>query len=696
MAIFIPEWTKASGRNVHVKRALNALDDEHVVRKPVRRSAGPVDLFVQHHANGWIAIAVDDTKFAEFAPQEALDESPRRAAFEQRLAQLVALGAPDGTRANPIPAFVLMWNCSTDEVRALSKDYLARFGVRLFSRERFNQLGAKLIAGLLAPIAEEDEHWLLGAYFPEAEIPASCTTRRHFRRDHSATLGRYFLDRDQEWASKLDLDLPEEQQRTARDLTVRLINGVAGSGKTLIALNRALLLAELFPGQRLLLLIHNTPIVADIKERLHRAHGRLPPNLEISTFFGWVHKQWRVAFGSSPAVPEHHLVVPDLVKRHRAQLPAAGELKLSDAQLVDELDFINDALIDSERDYLEASRSGRGFALRPKERAQVWLLHEAVTQALRSHGQHMWSALPKELCLAADKHAAFERYDHILIDEAQFFAPSWFQLVKLALQPQGHLFLCADPNQGFMKSRLSWKSVGLDVAGRTKKLRRSYRTTRAILKAADSVLGALGAAESDDYLRPDFTGMDEGPRPLFVHADSPQDAMDRLLNELAAMFFQPSANPLPLSAALVIYGDNVPRGALYAQLIKRFGWDNLWWFNEKGQKKEPPAGYGKDYLRMSYLDSATGLEAGIVFLIGIEHLFDDDATAGLGAEERAQRREENARKLYMAMTRAGQRLVLISSQRLPAGMERMFDTADGGELGSMARAESAHAGALPG
>ena len=463
------------------------------------------------------------------------------------------------------------------------------------------------------------------------------------------------------------LEMPEEQASAAKDFSVRLVNGVAGSGKTLIALNRALLLAELFPKHRLLLLIHNTPIVADIKERLHRARGGLPPNLEITTFFGWAYQQWRSAFKASPKMPNGPQVVPDLVKHHRAGCP---DLKHSDGQLIDEMDFINEALIPDEASYLDASRAGRGFALRPKERNQVWALYTAVSSSLRASRLRMWSALPREVCLTGDGHALLQRYHHILVDEAQFFAPSWFQLVKLSLETDGQLFLCADPNQGFMKSRLSWKSVGLDVAGRTKRLRRSYRTTRAILESATNVLAALGSGDGEDFLQPDFAGMDAGTKPVLIYTDSPQDSMDRLVNELIAVT---SAGSLPTSAALVIYGENVSKFGLYSQLSKRFGAGNVWWFNEKDQKKLPPQGYGKDYLRMAYLDSATGLEAGIVFLIGVENLFLGDDVVGLSDDERLERREENARKLYMAMTRAGQLLVVVSSQRLPEPMERLFE-----------------------
>ena len=297
----------------------------------------------------------------------------------------------------------------------------------------------------------------------------------------------------------------------------------------------------------------------------------------------------------------------------------------------------------------------------------MWTLYQAITRSLRDHGQRMWSALPRELC-AID--IPLRTYEHILVDEAQFFAPSWFQVVKRSLAPQGQLFMCADPNQGFMKSRLSWKSVGLDVAGRTKRLRRSYRTTRRLLEAATNVLTLLGFNPSDDYLRPDYDGMAVGNKPLLAYTASPQDTIDRLVAELAACTRDAQ---IPSAACLVIYGDNVHKQSLYKNLTWNFGVDRVWWLNEQSQKKAPPNGYGQDYLRMAYIDTATGLEAAIVFLVGIESLFSAAHAPGSDDDELAELHEETARKLYMAMTRAGQRLVVLASQRLPAAMEALFE-----------------------
>jgi superfamily I DNA/RNA helicase len=365
-------------------------------------------------------------------------------------------------------------------------------------------------------------------------------------------------------------------------------------------------------------------------------------------------------------MPEDPRAVDELVQHHRMRWP---ELKASTAQLVAEIDFINNAPIPDEQGYLTASRAGRQFALGAAERAQMWGLYQAVTGSLQRQGVMPWSALPRAICLAPDRHQRLERYEHILVDEAQFFAPTWFEVVKLSLAAQGQLFLCADPTQGFLKDRVSWKRAGLEVAGRTKKLRRSYRTTRAILEAATTVLAVLGQREDEDCLEPDYTGMEPGERPLLAYADSPQDAIDRLCNELA----HAHERSVPLGTFLVIYGEQVNRRALYTCLGRRFGSGNVWWFNERDQKREPPSGHGRDYLRLANLDTATGLEGCIVFLIGVEDLAFAGRVVGFAEEEQAERREENARKLYMAMTRAGQRLVVVSAQRLPQELEALFE-----------------------
>lgn len=696
MTIFIPEKLGTAGaKAIHIKRVLSQLDDSYVVRSPFQRSTWLPDFLVQHASQGWLAMAVSDASFAQI-PFGRLFDRDTPSEFEAMLrafkdfakhggataAATIAASADtppptaaatkQGTapEAQPLKKIVLMWRCSSQEVQYINSRFGATHGVVFVSKEALQTGGGALLARLLTPLPEHQGQTLLSRYFPESEVPARATTRRLFVRDSSATLGSYFLDYNQEWAAKLDLRTPQEHSEAGKDFSLRLINGVAGSGKTLIALSRALLLAEMHPEHKVVVLIHNTPVVADLKAKLIRSRGALPKNLSILTFFGWATSQWMRLYGYKPQFAMPSQIKP-ILARQRAVWP---QLTQTDAQLLEEIDFINETLLQSEAQYLSANRAGRGFALREKERSALWGLYQGVTQALANSPSKslLWSALPRGICLAHD-HQKLALADHVLIDEAQFFAPSWFQAVRLSMQEQGSLFLCADPNQGFMKNRLSWKSAGLEVAGRTKKLHRSYRTTQAILSAANRLLKQHTKADADDFLEPDLQGMEPGKAPLLIQCDSVQDSIDRLLNEIDAAL---TTRQLNVEDILLVFGDHRLQQSLYQQLCTRFGEKTVWFFNQEGSKNEPPHGYQRDYLRMASVGTATGLEAGVVFLIGMESLVSAAAQAQWAAlpdqESRTAATEEHTRKLYMAMTRAGQSLVLLAAQPVAPTIARYF------------------------
>lgn len=67
MAIFIPEWSKLSGRDLHIKRTLGTLNDEHVIRRPLRPGCA-ADLFIEHRAKGWMVLALSSASLADVSP----------------------------------------------------------------------------------------------------------------------------------------------------------------------------------------------------------------------------------------------------------------------------------------------------------------------------------------------------------------------------------------------------------------------------------------------------------------------------------------------------------------------------------------------------------------------------------------------------------------------------------------------------
>jgi len=646
---------------MQIKRVFNKLDDSFVVRKCISPSLWTPDFFLHQNKQSWLAICVCDSSFQDLNPDQ-LFNSDAMTSFEALLLNLKQLNSlsPQWTKGAKL---IIMWGCTPEQTQRLSDHHeLRQKGIRITSKETFLEQGETYLPKLAIALDTITNQELFSHFFPEVEIPALCTTRRQLKRDNSAKAVQFFLDTQQEWASKLDLDLPKEQSEAAEDCSIRLINGVAGSGKTLIAISRALMLSRANPKHQVLILIHNKPVVADLNQRLKQIYGVVPKNLRIMTAFAWIREQWVAQNNVQPSMPSNHLVL-ELIAETRKTWP---DIKIEDKQLQDEFDFINDALIIDQNQYLEADRAGQGFALRAAERSQIWELYETVVLVLERRNMRLWSSLPRDI-VSTENTGAIKLYRHILIDEAQFFAPSWFQVVKRCLEhSDSSLFLCADPNQGFLKGRLSWKRVGLDVAGKTKKLRKSYRTTQKILEAANQVLVEFTDADAEDFLTPDFEGMDSGEPPVLIISASPQDAITQLCNEIKA---HTETLNTPLSNILLVYGKGISEPMLTKKLGQTVGEQYLW---NLSTDQVPPKNRSEGHLRIARLDTATGLEAHVVFLIGLESLISRGLSSTLSNSGKTKDLEQSARKLYMAMTRAGHRLILINSESVPEKFASLF------------------------
>src|SRR5690606_24050322 len=118
------------------------------------------------------------------------------------------------------------------------------------------------------------------------------TVRPAHSRRIEAGLSDYLLDYSQEAAVKADLDIEPEGQALSNNFRLNIINGVAGSGKTLILLYRLRLLYRLYPHKRYLVLTHNEPLSRDLEARFNRMEGHLPKCIEWRTFNAWCYRYW--------------------------------------------------------------------------------------------------------------------------------------------------------------------------------------------------------------------------------------------------------------------------------------------------------------------------------------------------------------------------------------------------------------------
>ena len=500
---------------------------------------------------------------------------------------------------------------------------------------------------------------LRASFAPEVVVPSTLTVRTPNPRRIEAGLTDYLLDYNQEAALKADLDLPQEGQSIYKDFRLSVINGVTGSGKTLILLYRLRLLHGLYPNKRFLVLTHNRPLIRDLKARYKRLSCGLPSNITWETFNSWCRHNWPV----SPAWAD------PLREKSRYQLIEEiwrvyfSGTAITPGMLRSEIDWYKDQVMLRPKEYLQAERRGRGFRLSPEQRDRMAKAIMRYEKTLESRHCLDWGDIPRRMWgFLQNKVITPPIYDVILVDEAQFFAPLWFDVIRrLVRSHSGHLFIVADPTQGFLRRGGSWKSLGLDVRGHTHRLERSYRTTQEILNfAALFYRQRLPAEDPDDeILAPDLINLPGGAFPQLIPMSSSQDEIARVANEIEVFARQ----GLPLGHILVLHALGRGVNALIAAIQKRLG---------QAAAADPKNRLPGDYVRVTTLNAGTGLESPIVFLVGINRMFEEEQSLRLSDQEREELIRDNTRKLYMATTRAGQRLVITYVGRLPDGLKKLL------------------------
>ena len=245
------------------------------------------------------------------------------------------------------------------------------------------------------------------------------------------------------------------------------------------------------------------------------------------------------------------------------------------------------------------------------------------------------------------------QYDAVLIDEGHDFKPAWFKLIVQMVNPETRsLLVLYDDAQSIYhtekKLKFSFSSVGVQASGRTTILKLNYRNTAEILAVARAFAAELLTAhntEDDEAptVQPMSTGR-HGPKPILVQLPSLQKEAEFLADKLAAA----SKTGTPWGDMALIYR-RYGVGKVLAQALQHrdipFQWQQA-----KGAAYSPL----HDSVKLITMHSSKGLEFS---LVGIP---------GLGAEFKEEDIvEDEARLLYVAMTRATHELVMTCDAVTP-------------------------------
>jgi superfamily I DNA/RNA helicase len=273
------------------------------------------------------------------------------------------------------------------------------------------------------------------------------------------------------------------------------ITGGAGTGKTVVAMHRAKALADSLEdrsGKPILLTTFTRNLAQSIERDLNLLGGPdLLDVVEVMNVDRLAHKVVHDAEGKAPGIASNdHLddVWEEMVDELGYDLtPAFVRQEWEQVVLAQG--------IESRDDYFRASRAGRGTRLARKERAQVWKVIEAATQHLSARRERSYL----QIAAAAAGYLAQEQvkpYQHVIVDEAQDLHEAQWRLIRAAVAVgPNDLFIVGDSHQRIYGRRSSLSKVGIDIVGRSRKLRINYRTTRQILRWS---LAVLGEGDYDD------------------------------------------------------------------------------------------------------------------------------------------------------------------------------------------------------
>lgn len=293
------------------------------------------------------------------------------------------------------------------------------------------------------------------------------------------------------------------------------ITGSAGTGKTVVALHRAVRLAQANPSARVLLTTYNERLAAGLRRKL--ALLAAPPNVIVSAL-------------RSAALAEHERLLGPASIATDAQmasaLAASAEGHAVDpAFLRDEWRLIVDARDIRDADvYRDLPRHGRRTRLTGDRRKALWAVFERARTLLHRQGLKTYAEALHDLA-AALRTSGSAPFDHVVVDEAQDLSLAELRYLRAACSDETNdLFFAGDIGQRIFRPPFSWAAEGVEIRGRSRFLKVNYRTSRQIRERSDLLLPSrlleLDGAEED---RTGVQSVFDGPSPL-IQAHESQEA----------------------------------------------------------------------------------------------------------------------------------------------------------------------------
>jgi len=319
---------------------------------------------------------------------------------------------------------------------------------------------------------------------------------------------------------------PTQRQYVERDYNgPARVAGTAGTGKTVVALHRAAWLARNHPDARVLLTTFSPSLAANLSVKLDRlvSEPSVRQRIDVETLTDAVLRMHEEIIGPPKLVSDERLSgIVAVAGTEEGTSLTPGFVEAEWREVVDAWN------LKTWGSYRDVPRLGRKTRLGLKQRETLWAVFDRVRDQLTAQGL---MTVPMVLdAIAMAMPAGRPRYDYAIVDEAQDLGVAQLRfLAALGAGRDDALFFSGDLGQRIFQTPFSWRSLGVDVRGRSFILRVNYRTSHQIRRQADRLLPrSLADVDGVAEDRRGVLSVFDGAPPKIQTCDSVEDEANQV------------------------------------------------------------------------------------------------------------------------------------------------------------------------
>ncbi len=453
------------------------------------------------------------------------------------------------------------------------------------------------------------------------------------------------------------------------------IKGVAGSGKTTVALYRAKHLLDtqsnLFQEAKIAIFTYNKTLVKYINAITPQISGGYQQDTDeikplkpkgINVFVTSFHK-WAYRFIEQNGIALSKLVNGQRVFKtisgvNQINIVSSVKSKYSDQNIAkksadffaEEISWIKGKAFQNKEEYFEAKRTGRGTNDRvtKADKETIWAVYTDYCNQMKSNDQVDFDDYALMCLKIINSNSRLEKpFTHIIVDEAQDLSKAQILVISQIVSDETKsISIIADAAQRIYKSGFTWGEVGLNVkGGRTIEFKKNYRNTVQIVRAALSLL-----QKEDD--KSDFTTVETArsgeAKPIVGFFTDWNSQCIYLLDQLNKLKREGHIN-----STVILHRSHIGIRNIKDFLVSKN-------FEIQELLKTEDIDFESDSIKLCTLSSVKGLEFENVFIIDLNDNIIPYPPGFNDADDEFHISTER-RLLYTSMTRARERLYLLSS-----------------------------------